>query len=353
MNNFQFILNREDFHNRRRYSIGSSDIPVILNLVKQKTPYELWKEKTGRDFSKQEQASKSSATALGHAVEGIILSREIEELTDADIAHTFRVDYYQHENERAADWNPATDFVPFTFFVYPDDKRFTGSPDCVRLSEDLIIEAKLGSRFANIRSILKPDGYDIEDSSEHGLPLRVYLQCQWQSLVSGIKNITIRALIDSVFESRHEFKANFQIQEKLIKVSDRFLWHVKNDKPPAPVNSNDVLDIYADSTNEVLVVGGEAETEPRGHRNELKRWQSVAKEAKKRIEEHKTALGICMKDKRVLQAVNGDILAKRIINKPAWSTIGVQKIYDQTPEAFKLLDKAGLIPEKESKEYIK
>jgi predicted phage-related endonuclease len=355
MTNFQFIRNRSDFHQKRSKTIGSSDIPVLLNLYEQyKTPYQLWKEKTGRVFNEDEEEKEQSApAALGHAIEGIILSREIEELTDKETAHKFRIDYYTHEYKRPADWKPKTDFIPFSFSVYADDKRFTASPDCVWDAENKrIIESKLGSRFANIRSSKQEDGYDIDDPTEHGLPMRVFVQCQWQSLVYGIEDITVRALLDSVFESRHEFKANRKIQEKLMLVADNFLWHVKHDKPPSPTSSKEVVDMYDNVQNKTLLVGGNEEKELRQYFEEKKRWQAVAKKAKKEIEANKAALAIKLADKQYLQTPNGDILAQRVIKKATYPTVGVQKILDNAPEAFEILNNAGLIPEKKGTEYI-
>jgi len=355
MNKLHIIRNRSDSHKRRSKTIGSSDIPVLFGLVKQyKTAYDLWKEMTGRAIiiDEPEDKKKSALAALGHAIEGIILSRQIEELTDKETAHKFKVDYYQHEDHRPQDWKPATDFIPFSFSIFSDDKRFTASPDCVRLNDELIIKAKLGSRFANLRSSRQEDGYDLDDPTENGLPLRVYLQCQWQALVCGIDNIIVRALIDSVFESQYVFKSNIDIQQKLIEAADKFLNLVKADKPPAPQNFDDIKGIYDNVRDDVLIVGGKEAEEAEQLFNEKKRWKEVEKEAKDRVEDIKSALAVIMGDKRYLQNTTGNKLATQVITKPMWSNIGIQRIADNAPDAFAILQGDGLIPEKKPKRYI-
>jgi hypothetical protein len=354
MNKLHIIRNRSDFHKRRSKTIGSSDIPVLFGLVKQyKTAYDLWKEMTGRMPGANSDNQQSAPAALGHAIEGIILSRQIEELSDRETAHKFRVDYYQHEDSRPTDWKPATEFIPFSFSVYPDDNRFTASPDCVRIGDDeLIIEAKLGSRFANLRSSKKEDGYDLDDPTENGLPLRVYLQCQWQALVCGIDNIIVRALIDSVFEAQYTFKSNIAIQNKLVEAADKFLNLVKADKPPAPQNFNDIKGIYDDVRDDVLIIGGQGAEEAEQLFNDKQRWKQVEKEAKESIEDIKSALAVIMGDKRYLQSTTGKKLATQVITDPMWFNIGINKIYQDSPEAFAILKADGLIPEKKAKRYI-
>ena len=354
---YHFIQNSGDFHKKRAKTVGSSDIPVLMGIVKQKTTYQLWKEKTGREFNK---FTGNTATSLGHAMEGIILSREIEDIAGADIAREFKTDYYHHEKERQKDWNPKTPFIPFAFFMHPENRQLTASPDVFAfqnranyLEFDQIIEAKLGSRFANLRSKQNQEGYDPEDQTENGLPVRVYSQCQWQSLVSGIKNITVRALIDSIIEARFDFKANLEHQNGLRELAERFLWHVNKDQQPAPSNQSDIFDIYDNVKNEVLIIGGEKADQAKLIKAEKDKWQKVEKEAKENIQDSKNALAILLGEYKYLETANGEKIATQVIQKPSWSNIGVAKIEKECPEGFNLLKKSGLIPEKKIKRFIR
>jgi len=380
--NYFFIQNRADFHKRRKTTIGSSDIPVLLGLAKQhKTQYELWKEMTGKPVKRVEIDTVKNETpaALGHEVEGIILAREIADIAGSEMAHAFKVDYYKHEHERPKDWRTATPFKPFAIFIHPDDKRFSCSPDVIieaadwqeswcnvwvdqrrgmqiaypNEKHDRIIESKLGSRFANIRSTRLEDGYDLDDPTQNGIPMRVYVQCQWQSFVTGIEHITVRALLDSVFESRHTFTANPQIQNQLAELAESFLWHVQKDKAPAPMNQNDVFDIYDSVDEQVLIIGGKQAKEAEELLFQKKQWTDAKKEAERNIEEIKNSFAVMMGDKRYLETATGTKIATQVIQKPRWFNIGIQRIHDNCPAAFSLLSEQGMIPEKKEVRSIR
>lgn len=238
LNDFKFILNEESFHKSRLKNLGASDFPILLGLSKFCTPYELWRIKSGR----QEPFQGNESTKWGHNLEPVILGSYIREVESDYWEQEFLIDYFLNKNERRFDYKPRTFFYPFTEFYHPDIPWAVSHPDMIDLHRDCNIEAKSGRRFANIRRN-EMDGFNTDCSDESGIPLKYYVQIQWQMLCSGLDKTILRALIDNE-ELSYEINANKKIQEKLIDIGSRFMFCLKKDQEPMPINSDDIKKIF-------------------------------------------------------------------------------------------------------------
>lgn len=252
MNKFNFIPNETHFQKIRFKTIGASDIPIILGLVKQWcTPYQLWLQKTGREKGFQ----GNIATKWGKRHEVNIIASYIEEKVNIEYATKFQIDYLKHLKKRTKKYKPPTYYYPFTEFIHPELPWAMAHPDCIDISEGINIEAKSGRQFASIRRG-DMDGFDKDDLTESGIPLKYYVQCQWQMLCSGLKTTILRALIDTSDELTYTISYNKKIAEKLIEAASRFIYHVTNDKEPQPINSDDIKKLYPKTINKTSYLFG-------------------------------------------------------------------------------------------------
>ncbi len=348
-----YITNEQDFHKKRAKTIGSSDIPIIIGMSQWKTPYDLWKEKTGRDFNTY---VSTPVTEIGHELEGIILRREIRDISDKETAHKFLVDYITHEYERPSDWTPPTLFEPFTFSQHKDVPSFTSSPDCLDRSKGKkdIIEAKSGRRFANLRREENYfDGYDEEETGINGIPLKVLFQTQWQAFVIGndCTHITVRALIDTNMDLAFRFTPDVSIQNKIVRYAEKFLWNIQKDIPPEPLTNKDLADILPSVEKTVKIVHGKEGIELKKMKDKKIRLQQAAKTIETEIQDIKKAMMIEMGDHKYLEMADGTKLATQVYSQNLSASIGPEKIKNIHPKIYNLLLEAGYI-NKYDKRYI-
>jgi len=342
----RYITDKDDFYKKRAKTIGSSDIPIIIGLTTQwKTPYDLWKQKTGRDFNEHQ---STTVTEIGHELEGMILRREIRDISDQETAHKFLVDYIQHEYERPVEWQPATAFHPFTFWKHKEVNAFTASPDCVNTSEGRkdIIEAKSGKRFANLRREDNYfDGYDEDLTDINGIPLRVLFQTLWQAFVIGddCTHITVRALIDTNMDLSYKFVPDAAIQSKIVQYAEKFLWHIQKDTPPEPVGMKDLNNILPSVIPKVRIVHGKEALEFKNMKEKKKRLKQAVNKIKIEIEDINNALMLEMSDHKFLELSDGTKIATQVIGDNLFSLIGPKKVQENHPEIYKLLNEAGYI----------
>lgn len=70
------VIDRETFLAERRKGIGGSDVAALLGLDKKKTPYQLWREKTGHN----DEGAKGAALRRGNFLEDAVLARYESEM---------------------------------------------------------------------------------------------------------------------------------------------------------------------------------------------------------------------------------------------------------------------------------
>lgn len=225
LNDFTFIKNNKDFHQFRATHLGASDLVIICGLSKYTTPHKLFLLKTGRLLPDD----MGDPAKWGHRLEMPVLSSYIEETRNEEIAYQFELDYLKHKNLRRKNYKPATEFFPFTRFIHSEVKWASAHPDCLNINNEYLIQAKSHKKFV----------YDYES-----IPIPEYIQCQWEMFCSGANENILRALVNTNEIFQFNITANKKLQEKLIDLASRFFWHVKNDKEPAPINSDDIKKIF-------------------------------------------------------------------------------------------------------------
>lgn len=228
MNDYHYIESEKQFQEIRKTKIGASDIPVLFGLVEQ-TPWELYRTKKGLDPP----WDGNTATDIGHMMEPGILWLCLQRGTKENFIRK----YYQFMFEPSSQHQTRANHIFFTEAFHKDFPFLMAHADCLVLADKKQkpygIQAKSGSRFANIRRD-GFDGYEIEDESENGIPLKVYLQVQAEMMVYDIDTWIVASIIDTNEYNQWTIRADKEVHEKIIMVSESFNWCLVNDREPPP-----------------------------------------------------------------------------------------------------------------------
>ena len=352
MNNYKFMHSGAGVRSREGYYIGASEIPIILGLTKT-TPMELWEQKTGR----AEGFQGNQYTEWGNLLEGIILYKNIKMDSDNDTAYKFLVDYTRNQFYRGPGWKPKTQYHPFTEAIHKDFPWMLAHADCVALEtfsgivNDLpvfrkppkIIEAKSGGRFANMRKE-DMDGYDPKDPTQSGLPMRVYVQVQWQQAVYDIMAGSVSALIDTNNFMQFDVPGNKQIQGKLIEIGSRFMRCLVQDIPPTPKTFGDISKLFPLVNNNRLTIMGEKAVIAWDIKNKLKSDRKKIKKLKAKVDDYVNSLGLLIGENKELADEMGD----KICSQSKYETgtlISPKSIKENCSDAYTLLEAAEMIKE--------
>lgn len=371
MNNYNYMHSGADVRSLDGFHIGASDIPIILGLTKT-TPYELWEQKKGL----AEGFKGNLYTWWGHLHEGMIIFNHICNDCDKQTAHKFLVDYIRNMFYRGPGWKPKTQYHPFTECTHPEFPWMLAHADCVkntdiikcpncgsndiydfdtkiecsnscgfiidpRLYRYKLIEAKSGSRFANMRKE-DMDGYDPQDPTQSGLPMRVYVQVQWQQAVYDIQAADVCALIDTNNYMQFSTPGDIKIQVKLIEIGSRFMRCLVKDIPPTPKTFGDIGKLFPEIKNNRLTVMGEKAVIAWDIKDQLKAERKKKKKSQEKIDDYTNSLGLLMGDNKEL----ADELGEKICSQSKYSTLTMihpSTIKKECPEAFELLEKVGII----------
>ncbi len=348
MENYTFMHSGKNVRSLEGHYIGASEIPIILGLGFV-TAFELWQQKTGR----AENFRGNTATEFGHLLEPIILYKHIKLDSNSGTANRFLIDYIRNQWDRGPGWKPKTEYHPFTECRNYEFPWMIAHADCVKISKwgfdgkdtaslhPKIIEAKSGSRFANLRRE-EMDGYDSKDPTQSGLPMKVYTQVQWQQAVYDIQDADVCALIDTNNFMRFHVPGNKQIQAKLIEIGSRFIRCLVKDIPPTPRTFGDIGKLFPEINNNRLTIMGEKSLVAWDIKERLKKARTKQKKAKLQIDDCTNALGLLIGENKEL----ADEWGEKICSQSKYESptmISQKAIKENCPEVFETLEKAGLI----------
>ena len=351
MNNYTFMHSGKTVRSLEGHYIGASDIPIILGLTKT-TALDLWRQKTGIDVG----FIGNERTEFGHLHEPIILYKRIKNIAGPKTAYKFLVDYTRNMFDRGPGWKPKTEYHPFTECQHSEFNWMIAHADCIgnRIVHDAdkyqvinprIIEAKSGGRFANLRRE-EMDGYDPQDPTQSGLPMKVYTQVQWQQAVYDIEEADVCALIDTNNFYTFNVPGNKQIQAKLIEVGSRFMRCLVKDIPPTPRTFGDIAKLFPEINNNRFTIMGEKALIAWDIKDRLKKARTKKKKIQLQIDDFVNSLGLFIGENKELADEFGDKICSQ--SKYSQGTlIGPEAIKKECPEAYELLVKAGLIKKHE------
>lgn len=315
----------KDFHADRLRGVGSSDMVTLVGLNARfgQTPLTLWREKTGRakGFEGNER------TEWGNYLEPLILKKYVTDRYGPELGQEFYRNLTRSEPVNTGQlkiktecWHPKAPFA----MAHADLVDLTGTP--------VIVEAKSTGFYAGKRREGGKtfEGYDEDDTSQAGIPDKVFVQVQWQLFCYGITEALVAVLIDtSRYRTYGPIIADPRRQEEMLALAERFWWHVEHDKEPQPTTWDDVVSLSPtlEDASKALV-GGDVELQALAMIDEGHKLKARREEIEERLEDIKMALGLLAGDveeveeggrrfkrwtgtaKKFLTTTSGDVLVR-------------------------------------------
>lgn len=193
-------------HEKRRLTIGASEIAAILGLSEYQTPLDVWLVKTGR---------KPPFEGNEHTRRGNRQERQILEWLAEDLGI-----------------NSFATFDSSISGICPFSKIATATPDGFFCVDGKI---ELGEAKSTLKAIRT-----IEDVPHW------WLQCQWQMLCTGLKKCHL-AIFGPLVSNYQRFEIEYNEDFAIGILKDAEEWwqrHVIEDIQPDPINESDVLTLW-------------------------------------------------------------------------------------------------------------
>ena len=324
-------------------SIGSSDIPVIIKTrttTIKKSQRELWLEKTGQ----VPQWKGNFKTKLGHELEPIVAGRHIAKIRDEETAYKYKLDFVLHEEFRAFDYKPPTEFLPYTEarhpkfpwavahadILYPAAKftgLYTDTKDVRKFHLDngpCLWEIKTGGYFARVKRD-DHQGFDIDSKSDledpDKIPIEVMLQVQWQMLCYGILKTIVLLMVDNEIYT-FEIPAFQKWWPIMIEKASRFYQHCITGEVPPPEKKEDVFGMFDTLKDKAVYVTGDRALIAEAMKIENKKIKANIKRLKARGDDIEDAAVLLMGENKYL--FNGETATKlfsQTLIKDQWGMI--------------------------------
>ena len=369
MVNFWYITG--DFLEERKRRIGASDIPALIPDPEKptetlagygRTPITVWREKTGR----RERDPAGLPAEMGHYLEGKVAELFIRSITDYAEGLMFRrmkdsyelmnrddgavASGYQHGPFRHNTQFHRDGMIVHADVIYDPSEGYSGGKRRVHgvtvdLEKPFLIEAK----SANYWAAKRPEGsfvrgYDVKLKTWQGIPLKHYMQTQFQMALLEI-DVAYLPLIHNTSEFHvWQIRANKAHQAKLIDLAGKMVWHIENDKPPADLamNTQDIIDLYPEIGDDFVIV----DDDERSRAVELSTRYFEAKAQEKRWSAAKAdaldAMAVMLRDRPEMRDREG-ILAKWQITRGSEKIKSLSAIKDDDPLAYRYLKRKGLL----------
>ena len=231
---------------RRKY-IGGSDIAVIMNMSRWKTPLKLWLEKTGE--VEPDDLSAVEAVQLGTELEEFV-AQKFSQVTGKQVRKQPKM--YVHKD--------------YPFMVAHVDRLITGS--------DELLECKTCSAF-------KKDEWEADR-----IPQEYILQVMWYLGITGRKKGYIACLIGGQSFVQKEIEFDQQLFDVMVEKAKEFWDKVQNNEPPE-IQANDgelIQMMFPKSSEEILMSTDEDLDEAIARLQELKQELKDGDAEKKLLE---------------------------------------------------------------------
>lgn len=345
-NNYHYIGN---FHGERSTRIGSSDIPKLFPNPEKpteslagynNTAITLFNEKTGIT---PKVYTKSLAAECGHDHENKSLELFIRMFFGYKIAFEFKFKKQAYEN--ALEWhrvegtekpNPDdyqvglfrhnTEFIKDNMIVHPDciylgdttlldkpknERYVTVEGITVDKAKPFYIEAKSARQEATKRRDSLVKGYDFESTTWQGIPLKHFVQMQFQSPITNIETGYLALLHNTSEFQVWRVDKNKQWQNRIIDTVGKMLKHIELKKPPKEmaICLADIISLYPNQKDDFRNVSDEEYEkiveiikEYKKADKQEKNWKAVKKDCQ-------DALSVYLKDYDTLM-YGSDVLVK-------------------------------------------
>lgn len=372
-----------DFHEKRSTRIGASEVSCLIpNPEKpneslagyEKTAVTLWQEKTGR----REKSTSGLSSEMGHWNEVKAIELFIRGI-DPELSELYTYSRLQYElaskknpslsasGYQPTPWKHNTQWYNDQFIVHCDgvyepperSGHFMAHGYTIDLSIPHLIEAKTASYWsAKRREGSMVSGFDFDLKGWQGIPLKYYVQIQFQLACMDVDVCYLPLLYDSASFHVWEIRRDRKTGDQLIDLASRFAWHVKHDEPPKEMamNSLDIQALYPEIKEDFYFEG---DTEKRQAIIEAAKAQVHAAEQEKAWKQKKDdasdALSVYLADNKELRIeLDGEIrtVAKWVERKGGERIAGLKEI-SKDEKAYKYLKRKGFVNQGEDSRYVK
>ena len=229
----------------------------------------------------------------------------------------------------------------------------------IDLSKPFLIEAKNASYWsAKRRNGSHHSGFDYELKTWQGIPLKFYVQIQYQLEALDVNVCYLPLLSDSANHHVWIIGRNRKWGRKLFELASRMKWHIDHDKPPKDlaISIDDVCTLYPTINDDFrLITGSDGEKAV-----ELARTYKHADEQAKlwdnRKKDAQSALSVYLADAKELRTnVDGEIVpvVKWTERKGSERIEALKTIKEAKPEVYKYLEKKGCLSVGEASRSVK
>lgn len=344
MVNYWYIEN--DFLKAREGRIGASDLSALLvNPDKPsdslagygQTALSLWRQKTGRET--REPAGLPAE--MGHYLEIKAIELFIRGIPEIgpSLASQYVESRMRYEtallsdpNRRASRYQPTpfkhnTQWYNDQFIVHPDGvwdnsgqimpelgystngsthSTVTAHGHAIDLSTPFLIEAKTASYWSAKRRPEKPhSGFDTDIKGWQGIPLKYYVQIQFQLACMDVDVCYLPLLSDSATFNVWEIRRDRKIGDDLINLAGKFMWYVREDKEPREmaINLDDIISMYPKIEEDFRTVSGDDAATVIDLAKRARDASAQEKAWKEKKEDAQSALAVHLKDTKELRVL--------------------------------------------------
>lgn len=372
MKDYVFV---KDIFEERGVRIGASEVPCLFPDPERpsesvagygKTAITLYQEKVGE----RERDKSGLAAEMGHYLEPKAIELFIREVWGPDVASAWmrrRMDFEMNGGDaRTKQAYPVlynTAFIDRDSIVHPDGLHI-GEKDGrtvrtrwgfnVDTRRSFLIEAKSASFFSARRGDSEVRGYDRDNKTWQGIPLKHWFQTQFQMLKAGVSLCYLPLLSDTSRFDVWEVRADKEMQGRIARVVNVFMRHVRNRVPPKElaINVDDITALFPSVRDDFVMLDGEDGDKVR----ELSDKALAAAEQEKvwaaRKDDALSALAVWLKDAGEVRDGDGDVVCRWQTSKGRESVMSVKDIAASNPAALRYLRRNNLIKVSKGSRYV-
>jgi CRISPR/Cas system-associated exonuclease Cas4 (RecB family) len=358
----------KDFEKERQGKIGASDIPALFANPEKpgeslagygRTPLTVWQEKTGR----LQRDPPGLAAEMGHFLENKALELFIRQFDDNMNGHYFlekkvKNDFIKSEYKSFYGYHFEAQFYKNRMIVHPDLVNVPGDylgkkAGAVNIKgikvdfrKPFIVEAKsCTSRASKRPEGSQITGYDFNLTDWKGIPLKHYLQVQFQLAMFEVEVAYLALIYDTSNFHVWRIDAHPERQKKIMRVARQMVKHIQEDRPPKKMifNSIDIKHLYPQINNDFITVDKENQAAIEEIRENYKQACTMIKTGEKTKAEALREISKILEDSQELRDQSGVIA--RWQSRKGRETISLKDLKEKAPKLYKKIKSNGIIKE--------
>jgi hypothetical protein len=319
--NFWYIGQKGTFKETRGARVGASEVPALFPNPEKPTESLAGYDQTALTLYNKKIGEKppfipSLAAEMGHFLENKSLELFIRQFFGADLAKEFikqKILYEMAEGSKEPEsfqvglFRHNTEYYSDGMIVHPD-LIYLGDPGAEKItvngitvdkSKPFYVEAKSARKEATKRrneSFVK--GYDFDLTNWQGIPLKHYVQMQFQSAIFQIDTGYLPLLHNTSEFQVWRVDKDKKWQARIINTVGKMLKYIEMKVPPKEmaICLSDIISLYPNLRNDFITVTGEKAERikeickiAKKADRQIKNWQAQKKDAS-------DALSVEMKD---------------------------------------------------------